>query len=82
MKGGESTNMNNLRVLAEKYNGSAIADEEYIKALARAERKLEIIITREGDCNGERLKPYYLAQLISESVNSERFTTYCFVRSM
>ncbi len=32
-----------------------------------AEQKLSEIIEREGDANGERSKPYYLAALVNEA---------------
>ena len=34
------------------------------KAQERADRKLQYIISRYGDANGERRKPYYREQLI------------------
>jgi hypothetical protein len=46
-----------------------------------AGRKLEWIISREGDANGERRKPYYLAQLIAEAIRAEWLTLYCQIKS-
>lgn len=43
-------------------------------------RKLGWIISREGDADGERLKPYYLAQLIAEAIKSDFLTKECFRR--
>ena len=37
------------------------------KAQERADRKLQYIIGRYGDANGERRKPYYREQLIQEA---------------
>ena len=37
------------------------------KAQERADRKLQYIIDRYGDANGERRKPYYREQLIQEA---------------
>ena len=37
------------------------------KAQERADRKLQYIISRCGDANGERRKPYYREQLIQEA---------------
>ena len=37
------------------------------KAQERADRKLQYIIGRYGDANGERRKPYYRKQLIQEA---------------
>lgn len=39
--------------------------EEIVK---RALEKLERIIAREGDAEGERLQPWYLEQLIQEEI--------------
>lgn len=65
--------MQDLRQQAECYLGTTIEPSEWDKAKADAERKLKNIINREGDGNGERKQPYYLAQLIAEAVRSERF---------
>lgn len=61
---------------AECYLGAAIEPQEWGKAKAFAERKLNGIIEREGDCGGERREPYYLAQLIAETVRSDRFSQF------
>lgn len=37
------------------------------KAQEHADRKLQYIINRYGDADGERRKPYYLQQLIQEA---------------
>ena len=37
------------------------------KTQERADRKLQYIIDRYGDANGERRKPYYREQLIQEA---------------
>ena len=54
-----------------------LSDSEYFQAKAQAKRKLARIIEREGDANGERLKPYYISQLIYEAIVSNRFTKLC-----
>lgn len=54
--------------------GDTITNSEYVEAKKYADRKLKIIIEREGDADGERCKPYYLAQLISETVRANRFS--------
>ena len=51
--------------------------KEQKEAEKQAKRKLARIIEREGDADGERLKPYYLAQLVAEAVTAERFSNYC-----
>jgi hypothetical protein len=43
----------------------------------RALQKLQWIISREGDADGERTKPYYLAQLIAEAIRSDIMTAQC-----
>nr|UWI04055.1 MAG: hypothetical protein [Bacteriophage sp.] len=65
-----------LQQQAEFYLGAAIEPQEWDKAKAYAERKLERIIEREGDAGGERRKPYYLAQLIAETVRSDCFMQF------
>lgn len=42
-----------------------------------ARQKLNRIIEREGDGNGERLKPYYLEMLKNEIAKAEMVTTFC-----
>lgn len=65
-----------LKTLSEEYLAEPLSDTEYEKAKAQAKRKLARIIEREGDSDGERRKPYYLAQLIAEAVRSERFSAF------
>jgi hypothetical protein len=72
----------NLIGLAEAYLGNEMFDFEYVEAKKYAEHKLfDWIIPREGDSNGERRKPYYLAKLIEETVRSNRFSDYCAYKS-
>ena len=66
-----------LKQLAELYLQDFLSDEEYTEAETQAKRKLARVIEREGDADGERLKPYYLAQLVAEAVTAERFSNYC-----
>lgn len=68
--------MEELQQQAERYLGTEIEPSEWDKAKAYAERKLKGIIEREGDGDGERRKPYYLAQLIAETVRSDRFSQF------
>jgi len=53
-----------------------ITEEEIKEAVPLAIAKLNWIIEREGDANGERLKPHYLEQLIMEQVLQMRFSSY------
>lgn len=65
-----------LHQQAEHYLGTEIEPQEWDKAKTNAERKLNRIIEREGDENGMRREPWYLAQLIAEAVKSDRFSTF------
>ena len=56
-------------------------DSELIRAVKEAKIKLAQIIEREGDLNGERLKPQYLAQLTLERLRTNRFANYCLSRT-
>lgn len=42
-----------------------------------AKRKRARIVAREGDANGERLKPYYLALLKAEIAEQNMFSQTC-----
>jgi hypothetical protein len=55
-------------------------DDELESALLPATQKLLRIIEREGDADGERMKPYYLKQLIREHIQSVRFARFCETR--
>jgi hypothetical protein len=44
------------------------------EAKKEAKKKLDEIIVREGDMNGERLKPEYLQCLIAEKIAQMRFS--------
>lgn len=67
---------NTLRQQAEYFLGAKIQPSEWDKAANQAERKLERIIEREGDCGGKRQRPEYLAQLIAEAVKSGCFSRF------
>lgn len=63
---------------AENFLGNSICDFEYLEAKRYAEHKLfNHIIPREGDMDGKRLEPCYLAMLIQEAVSQDRFSRYC-----
>lgn len=53
-----------------------IPTELYEKALDVANRKLQSIIQRFGDCDGVRRTPGYLAELVIEAIKSELLTEY------
>lgn len=67
-----------LKSLSEQYLSSAISQREFEQAEMQAKRKLARIIEREGDTDGERRKPYYLAQLIAEAIRADRFSSFTF----
>ena len=60
--------MDEARAWACRYLGRQITDDEWIKAHDLASQKLDRIIAREGDAEGERLKPYYLGKLAQEAI--------------
>lgn len=65
-----------LRELAETYLGAVIPPAEWDEAKAAAERKLDWIISREGDLDGGRREPWYLAQLIAEAVSARQLSRF------
>lgn len=69
--------MEEIKKLAEKYLGAEINQELFELEMPAAQRKLEWIISREGDANGERTKPYYIAQLVAEVIRSDVMTLRC-----
>lgn len=63
-----------IRDLAETYLGRKISTIEWVNAREAAQQKLSRILSREGDANGQRLKPQYMAQLIAEAVIAASFS--------
>lgn len=61
-----------LQCRAESYLGTGIRPSELEAAKDYAERKLALIIEREGDAGGARRQSDYLAQLIAEAVKGKR----------
>lgn len=55
------------------YLGRELTDAEWEYALPLAKRKLDWIISREGDANGKRCKPYYLGKLVAERIREDAF---------
>lgn len=66
-----------IRDEACSFLGREITDEEWNEAYPEAKRKLDWIISREGDADGERLKPYYLGKLVEEHINQNTFSRWC-----
>jgi len=67
-----------LKALIKKYIRASVTDEETEKYLPYAKQKLEYIIASEGDSDGNRSKPKYLAHILAEIIENERFSEYCF----
>lgn len=65
-----------LLELAGMYTPDITKQEFYI-VFPAVERKLKQIVKREGDADGERLSPAYIAQLFAEQVESERVFRAC-----
>ena len=53
-----------------------VSDATIEAALPSAQEKLERIIAREGDANGERLKACYIAQLVIEKIQEAAAERY------
>lgn len=65
-----------VRDEASGYLGREITDAEWEEALPQAQRKLDRIISREGDLEGERRKPYYLGKLVEECISQNAIARY------
>jgi len=53
--------------------GASVSEDEIMAAIPPAMDKLQRIIQREGDAEGLRLRPQYIAHLVTEQIRSERF---------
>lgn len=69
-----------IRDEASEMLGRELTDAEWDRAFPLAKAKLERIIEREGDANGERNEPYYIGMLVSEIARSRQVQNYCFER--
>lgn len=67
-----------LKEMEEEYLGSLIRQDEWIPAKQMAEKKLEWIISREGNSGGVRRELWYLAELIAEMITANRFSCFSF----
>lgn len=67
-----------LRQQAEKELGTPIRDCEWSKAKAYAEHKINWQIGLFGNKNGTMREPWYLAMVISETVQRERYSQFTF----
>ena len=66
-----------IRDEASGFLGRELTDEEWREAYPYAKRKLDGIISREGDSDGERREPYYLGMLVKETVEIMEYSRYC-----
>ena len=73
---GQKMSEADLKQEAEQRLGTEIESSEWDKAKNYAERKLKGIIERFGDEGGIRREPWYLAQLIAETVQQNRFSRF------
>lgn len=55
-------------------------EQEIMDAIQPTTDKLQRIIQREGDADGERLKPSYIARLIAETIKANRRSEQCIER--
>lgn len=70
-----------FKELVEQHYELPVTQAEIDEALPQAQRKLDWIISREGDLDGKRKEPTYLAILVGEIINMERFSRYCISKS-
>lgn len=56
--------------------GQEISQDLYDRSVKMANKKLQSIIQRFGDCDGVRRTPGYLTELVIEAVKSELLTEY------
>ena len=69
-----------LQTQVERMLGASVSRPELDRAELAARRKLEGIITREGDLNGLRRESWYLAELIAEMIDIRRFSSVLALR--
>lgn len=81
MRQGNTGHLRETRSKAEDYLEQSITDAQWEDALQEAQRKLEFIIEREGDADGERRKPYYLGKLVEEIVRMRAFSRCLDIKS-
>lgn len=69
--------MDEADALVSNYLGVEVPKELCEAYHETALRKWKWIVDREGDAGGERLQPYYLAQLIAEAIRADVLTYEC-----
>ncbi len=72
----------NLKSIVEMQIGDKVSDYEMEQAEIYARSKRYNIVKNEGDLDGKRFEPNYLAKLIAETVLQNRTTSYCFLKSL
>lgn len=66
----------------QKELGFEISDEQFEHSRERAEQKLKSIVSRFGDCGGNRRKPDYLIELICEDAIANAFSELTLLTTM
>lgn len=62
--------MDTVRIQIEEELGMKISDQQFSESVERAQLKLNSIIKRFGDGNGQRMESHYLSELIYEDIVS------------
>lgn len=62
--------------MIEEVIGQEISQDLYDRSVKMANKKLQSIIQRFGDCDGVRRTSGYLTELVIEAVKSELLTEY------
>lgn len=65
-----------LKQQAEHCLGYRIDPTEWDRVKKYAERKLNTIIESEGDMGGARREPWYLVQIITETIRTNHFSQF------
>lgn len=60
--------------------GGPISDTQWEQSLTKALQKLQRIIERCGDKNGDMHEPYYLGKLVNEEIHERAFSVYTMFR--
>ena len=66
----------NMICLIERYHGITPTQGEIAVCFQRAVKKLLGIIEREGDANGSRHEPWYIAMLLGEEIEALRLSKF------
>ena len=80
ISGEETAYLTAAREEACSFLGVPIPDRVWEDSMPRALQKLDRIINRYGDDDGERMKPYYLGKLVEEDIRERAFSEYTMTR--